>query len=138
MKRIAELAVNKIDQAVKMVAGAIIQGFVPQYVLADSCFITDGFIKSIVELGAKRKQRVEVLGLMKSGRNVQYQGKTYNTDIMPKIFESKTKACRKMKCRYLALNVVSYITLCNNIISSHLNISLTRLLSSALAASLIF
>jgi hypothetical protein len=106
MKRIAELAVNKIDQAVKMVAGAISQGFVPQYVLADSWFITDGFIKSIVELGAKRKQRVEVLGLMKSGRNVQYQGKTYNTDIMPKIFESKTKACRKMKCRYLALNVV--------------------------------
>lgn len=88
-----------------MVSGAIGKGFIPQYVLADSWFITDRFIKSIVNLGRKRKGRIDVLGLMKGGRKVEYQGKIFTTDILPKIFQSKTKACRRMKCRYLMINV---------------------------------
>lgn len=103
--RIAELSANKIEQAIKMVSGAIGKGFIPQYVLADSWFITDGFIKSIVNLGRKRKGRIDVLGLMKGGRKVEYQGKIFTTDILPKIFQSKIKACRRMKCRYLMINV---------------------------------
>jgi IS4 transposase len=61
-----------------MVSRAISKGFIPQY------------------------GRIDVLGLMKGGRKVAI----FNTDILPKIFESKIKTCRRMKCRYLAINVV--------------------------------
>lgn len=106
MKRVAELSTSKIEQAANMVARAMRKGFIPQYVLVDSWFITDGFIKSILKLGCKRKTRVEVLGLMKGGRKVQYKEKIFHTDVLPKLFESKIKTCRKMKCRYLAVNVI--------------------------------
>jgi len=43
---------------------------------------------------------------MKSNRKVQYNGKTHNADVLPKILESKIKASRKLKCKYLAVRII--------------------------------
>ena len=106
MERIAELSVSKIEQEVSMIARAIKKGFIPQYVLADSWFITDGFIKSALKLKRKKTALVHVIGLMKSNRKVQYNGKTYTADVLPRILESKIKASRKLKCKYLAVRII--------------------------------
>ena len=58
MERIAELSVSKIEHGVSMIARAIKKGFIPQYVLADSWFITDGFIKSVLKL-KKQEDRAD-------------------------------------------------------------------------------
>jgi len=106
MERIAELSVSKIEHGVSMIARAIKKGFIPQYVLADSWFITDGFIKSVLKLKSKKTGPIHVIGLMKSNRKVQYNGKTHNADVLPKIFASKIKASRKLKCKYLAVRII--------------------------------
>ena len=106
MERIAELSVSKIEQGVSMIARAIKKGFIPQYVLADSWFITDGFIKSALKLKRKKTALVHVIGLMKSNRKVQYNGKTYTADVLPRILESKIKASRKLECKYLAVRII--------------------------------
>lgn len=106
MERIAELSVSKIEHGVSMIARAIKKGFIPQYVLADSWFITDGFIKSVLKLKSKKTGPIHVIGLMKSNRKVQYNGKTHNADVLPKILESKIKASRKLKCKYLAVRII--------------------------------
>lgn len=106
MKRIAELSANKIEQGVSMVARAIKKGFIPKYILADSWFITDGFIKSVLKLRNKETERVDIIGLMKSDRKVQYNDRTYMANALPKIFESRIKTSTKMKCRYLAVNII--------------------------------
>lgn len=105
VKRIAELSINKIDQAVSMIRCAIKNGFVPQYVLADSWFITDGFIKSVLALQTKKTGAIHLMGLMKSNRKVQYNEKTYSADTLPEILQKRIKKCSKLKCSYLTVSV---------------------------------
>lgn len=106
VKRIAELAVNKIEQGVKMISWAIKKGFVPQYVLADSWFITDGFIKAILSLRTKKTGVIHVLGLMKSNRKIEYNGKTHHADLLPRLLTKNIKKCSKLKCQYLSVKII--------------------------------
>lgn len=106
LKRIAELSASKIDEAVRMIARALKQGFIPQYVLADSWFITDGFIKSVLALGTRQTGPIHVLGLMKTNRKVEFNGRIYRADSLPGIFRDRIRKCAKLKCQYLSLKVV--------------------------------
>jgi len=106
IKRIAELSINKIDQAIDMIGKAIKRGFVPQYVLADSWFITDGVIKSVLSMQTEKTGPLHVLGLMKSNRKVVYNGKTCNSDVLPDLLRERIKNCTKLKCKYISVKVV--------------------------------
>lgn len=103
VNRIAELTVSKIEQAVKMIKDAVKTGFIPEYVLADSWFITDGFIKSVLSLRSKKIGNIHILGLMKSNRKLRYKGRDYRADVLPKLLVKQIKKCRQLKCQYISL-----------------------------------
>lgn len=105
MERVAELTMTKIESGINMIARAIKKGLIPRYILADSWFISEGFIESIIGLVTNRKERIDVIGLMKSNRTVEFNGKQRKVELMPKLYHSRIQTSRKMKCRYLHLHV---------------------------------
>src|SRR5699024_5432104 len=95
--RIAELTVSKVEQAVKMIKGAVKAGFIPDYVLADSWFIADGFIKSVLSLRTKKRGDIHILGLMKSNRKLLYKGRDFRADVLPGLLAKQIKQMSPVK-----------------------------------------
>lgn len=103
--RISELSKSKIEMAVSMIKSAIKIGFAPKYVLADSWFITDDFIKQVGGLKSKTEGQCHVIGLMKANRIVVFNGRNVKAELLPVMKHKKVQKNRKFKCCYIALNV---------------------------------
>ena len=105
--RVNEVSESKIEMAVNMIKAAIKNGFIPQYVLADSWFIADDFIKKIRNIKKKLADKIHVIGLMKTNRIVCVNGKNIKADLIPEIKQKLIQKNRKLKCSYIPL-IVDY------------------------------
>lgn len=105
--RIREVSESKIEMAITMIKAAIKNGFIPQYVLADSWFIADEFLKSIRNIKKKLADKIHVIGIMKTNRILCLNGKNIKADYIPEIKQKLIQKNRKLKCSYIPL-IVDY------------------------------
>ncbi len=103
LERVGEVSESKIEIALQMIKSAIKKGFAAQYVLADSWFITDEFIKAIINIKTKAGSAIAVMGLMKTNRKVCVNGKDIIAALIPETEQKRIKKCTKLKCSYIAL-----------------------------------
>lgn len=95
-ERELEMSKDKISMALEMMAHDI--GKI-DYVLADSWFICEKFIKEIKSFG----KGIEVIGLMKSNRKVKIGDRNYRADTVPEVKRKDAKYSSKLKCHYISL-----------------------------------
>jgi hypothetical protein len=100
--RVLEVSKSKIEMALEMIKSALTNGFTPKYVLADSWFITSEFIKQVTSLKQKTKEKLEVIGLMKTNRVVILNGRKVKAELIPELRRKKIKNNRKFKCNYIS------------------------------------
>jgi len=105
--RMIEVSKSKMEMAIVMIKSAIKNGFVPEYILADSWFIADDFIKSIMEIKQKVAAKIHVIGLMKTNRIVSLNGKNIKAELLPEIKQKLIQKNRMFKCSYIPL-IVNY------------------------------
>lgn len=100
-KRIQELGCSKIDAAIAMVKRALKKRLAVDYVLADSWFTSERFIRSICSL----QDGIGVIGLMKSNRILHTGDKKHKASSFPDIYRKDIRYCRKLKCHYIKKKV---------------------------------
>lgn len=100
-KRVAELDKKKTDVAISMLKRAVKNGFVASYVLVDSWFTNEMFIKSVRSI---KNRMMHFLGMCKiDRRKFNYEGKDLNsTQIIAAYSRKKGKYCRKYKSHYFS------------------------------------
>jgi hypothetical protein len=103
LERAGEVSESKIETALQMIKSAIKKGFAAKYVLADSWFIGDDFIKAIAKMKTAAGGNIWVIGLMKTNRKVCIGGKEAIAALIPETEQKRIKKCRKLKCSYIAL-----------------------------------
>lgn len=104
-KRAAELSVDKINYAIRMLKRAVKHGFVADYVLADSWFVSEFFIKSVRKI---RNGLLHVLGMCKMDkRKYSLQGEEYTAKELLQKFKGRIKRSRKVNAWYIEL-IVEY------------------------------
>jgi hypothetical protein len=102
-KRAKELSINKITNAIKMVKRAVKNGFVVDYVLADSWFISEFFINSIREI---KNGLLHVLGICKMDkRKYTLEGEKFTAKELLQKFKGRKKRSRKVNAWYVELTV---------------------------------
>lgn len=101
--RTTEITMSKIDVALDMIKRAVIKGFSPQYVLADSWFITEDFIKNILKISKKGAEKINVIGMMKTNRMIVSDGKTYKANTMSEVKSKEVVQCKSLKCQYIKI-----------------------------------
>ena len=105
-QRVCEISRSKSEVALEMIRRAVKCGFCPKYVLADSWFISDAFIKGIVGLKRKASQGVNIIGLMKTNRILELSNKkSYKANKLPEIKRKQIKKSAKLKCSYIPMLV---------------------------------
>lgn len=97
-KRIQEVAVDKIENCIKMIGRAVKKGVSADYVLADSWFICEKFIVGIKSL---KGADLNIIGLMKTNRKIILNGKTFMANKIPEINLKCIKTSTKLKCQYI-------------------------------------
>lgn len=100
-QREMELSKSKIDIALSMLKRLLKKSIKVDYILADSWFITEKFIRSIKEFNKK----VNIVGLMKINRKLVIDGKTYKANTVADIFRRNIIYCKKLKCYYIKKKV---------------------------------
>ena len=105
--RINEITSSKIDVALDMIKRAVSKGFRPKYVLADSWFITDDFIKSILKIAKKPSENIHVIGMMKTNRIIIVGDKKYKASNISQVKSKDIVQCRSLKCQYIKV-VMTY------------------------------
>lgn len=103
-ERELEMGRDKISTALEMIARAVGKLGKVDYVLAGSWFICEKFIKKVRSF----KKGIEVIGLIKTNRNVRIGGRNYRAANIPEVKRRQIKYCRKFKCHYISLEM-SYI-----------------------------
>jgi hypothetical protein len=103
--RTLEISVDKIENAIAMITNAFKKGFDAQYVLADSWFISEKFIKEVTALKNKKVEKLNVIGIMKSNRILQIGTKKFKGTDVPELYRKNVKFSRKYKCSYIRLKV---------------------------------
>ena len=106
-QRINEVSLSKIAIAVEMIKRAVKSGLCFEYVLADSWFISEGFIRDIRSICVKGKKSPHVIGLMKTNRTVSINGKVFKINRLPELNLKSIKHCKKLKCKYIPF-IASY------------------------------
>lgn len=101
IKRTEEVTMSKLDVAIDMIKRAVSKGFKPKYVLADSWFITDDFIKSILKICKKPSETINVIGMMKTNRIITVGGKNYKANTISDVKAKEIVQCRSLKCQYI-------------------------------------
>lgn len=99
--RAAEVGTDKITMALSMLKRTLKKITKAEYVLADSWFITEKFIRGVRRSG----KGLHVLGLMKTNRMVVVGGKTIKASKVPETKRKLIKKSNKLKCRYITCNI---------------------------------
>ncbi len=98
-KRTRELSANKIDQAVKMIKRSVKHGFIADYVLADSWFVSQSFIASIRKI---KQGALHVLGACRMDkRKYLFEGAEYTAKELLNKFKGSKKRSRKVRALYI-------------------------------------
>lgn len=102
-KRAAELSASKLKQAVKMIKRAVKHGFMADYVLADSWFITHSFIAGIRKI---KQGAFHVLGACRMDkRKYLLEDTEYTAKELLNKFKGHKKRSRKVRALYIELLV---------------------------------
>lgn len=102
-KRVRELSESKIQNAIKMIKRAVKNGFLADYVLADSWFISQFFIESVREI---KKGAMHVLGMCRmDSRKYVHGGQEYTAKQLLSMFKKRKKRSRKINAVYIELDV---------------------------------
>lgn len=104
--RIKEVTESKLDVAIKMIKEALKLPISPTYVLADSWFICSKFITELTKQTKAKKKVLNIVGMMKTNRKLQVEGKTVMANKLPKIKQRKIKYSRKLKSHYIKQKAV--------------------------------
>jgi hypothetical protein len=100
-KRKKEMNQDKIENSLLMIKRAIKQGLVPNYVLADSWFISEKFVK---EIRKQKKGTIHVIGMARQDRRKYLiNRKEYSSKQIIAKYKCKAKTSRKLKMKYVAL-----------------------------------
>ena len=100
-QRMLEVSEDKISNSISMIKRAVKKGIKAKYVLADSWFVSEKFL-----LQMKQTQSdLFVIGLMKTNRIVQIQGKSHKANKIPELKRKEIKHSRKLKCHYISLKI---------------------------------
>lgn len=102
-KRIEEVVIDKIEMAINMIKAAIKNKFPVDYILADSWFITEKFIKEIQLIKLKNGIKINIIGLMKSNRILVVNKIKVKASSIPELKRKDIKYCNKFKCYYIPL-----------------------------------
>jgi DDE superfamily endonuclease len=97
-QRITQLSIDKISAALLMIKqySSRIKGV--QYVLADSWFISEIFIRTILNL----KRGINVIGIMKTNRNVTIDNESISAKNVPTRFKKDISRSTKYNCEYIS------------------------------------
>ena len=102
-RRVAELRESKIINAIKMIKRAVKHGFLAEFVLTDSWFTSEYFIKSIRKI---KKGMLHLLGMCKMDkRNYLFEGQEYTAKQLLQRFKNSKKRSRKVNAYYIELTV---------------------------------
>jgi len=104
LKRILEVNIDKIENSINLIQRAVKKGIKAQYVLADTWFICEKFIKGILSI---KEAKMDVIGLMKTNRKIILNEKTYMASSIPGIKRKEIKYSKKMKCDYIS-QIIEY------------------------------
>lgn len=104
-KRVEEVSKDKISIALTMIKRAFKKIRSVDYVLADSWFITERFIKEIRTIDPGGGKNPNVIGLMKSNRVLTMGKSRIKASSVPGLKRKLIKYCSKHKCHYVALRV---------------------------------
>jgi hypothetical protein len=104
-ERVQEVSNCKIETALSMIKRAVKNLIIPEFVLADSWFISEKFIKEIQALKTKNGKPLDVIGLMKSNRIISIGGKKINTCNVPEVKQKQIRYCKILNCHYLSFSV---------------------------------
>jgi len=98
-KRVKELDISKIDNAIKMLRRAVKNGLKASYVLTDSWFVSE---KLILEIRGITSGAMHLLGMCKMDkRKYRYEGRLYTSKELLKKGKKRTKRARKFKAHYV-------------------------------------
>jgi len=102
-KRNAETRVDKPTNGIEMIKRAVKNGFVADYVLVDSWFVSENFIKSIRSI---KKSMLHVLGMCRiDKRKYEIAGREYSAKALIAKYGHTKSICRKLKMQYIKLSV---------------------------------
>lgn len=96
-EREKEIGESKIDIAISMILRFVKRKIKVDYILADSWFITEEFIKSILTFD----KSVNIIGLLKMNRIVIIDGKKINVNKVADVYRKQTRYCKSLKCHYI-------------------------------------
>lgn len=100
-KRIEQLSENKISVALTMINQYLLRIKGVQYVLADSWFICEEFLSSILLM----KKDVNVIGLMKSNRKIMIDNVELTANNVPARFKKDIRRSNKYNCEYISKTI---------------------------------
>ena len=103
-KRVAETRIDKITNSINMIKHSIKKGIIASYVLADSWFICEKFIKEIRKI---KKGMMHVIGIWKlTKQKICYNEKEYNPKQLRTLLErKKSKRSKKIRAKYIEIIV---------------------------------
>jgi hypothetical protein len=105
IKRVKELDISKVVNAIKMIKRAVRNGFKVSYVLTDSWFMSE---KLILEVRGIKSGIIHILGMCKMDkRKYLYEGKLYTAPELLKKGKKRVKRARRFRAHYVDF-VVEY------------------------------
>ena len=99
-ERVDEYFMSKLENAVCMIKRAVKNGLEASYVLADSWFIHEPFIKGIRKI---RKGLLHVIGMCSLNKKFEINGKSHTTKVLIAKHRKAKKTNRKLKLQYFTL-----------------------------------
>jgi hypothetical protein len=103
VKRLKEADGNKLDIALEMIARAWKLRIRPQYVLADSWYLSEKLLRGVLQIG---KGALDFLGMAKMGSTkYKVEGRLLDAaSLIAKYERTRHHECRKYHCWYITLN----------------------------------
>lgn len=101
-QRESEVSKDKISVSLQMITLSQNKGIKADYVLADSWFIGERFIRGVKTID----ENMEVIGLMKMNRKITINGKGYKANTIPEIKRKDIHYSSKLKCHYISMRML--------------------------------
>lgn len=102
-KRNTEIRIDKPTNGIEMIKRAVKNGFIADYVLVDSWFVSENFIKSIRSI---KKSMLHVLGMCRMDkRKYEIAGCQYSAKALIAKYGHTKRICRKLHMQYIKLSV---------------------------------
>lgn len=102
-ERNAETRIDKPTNGIEMIKRAVKNGFVADYVLVDSWFVSENFIKSIRSI---KNSMLHVLGMCRMDkRKYEIAGNHYSAKALIAKYGHTKRICRKLRMQYIKLCV---------------------------------